>query len=33
MDGVASVGWRDGDEVLYFRRADERARVNLVGDV
>jgi hypothetical protein len=33
VDAVASAGWKDGDEVLYLRRADERAKVNLVGEM
>ena len=33
VDAVASAGWKEGDEVLYFRRADERAKVNLVGEM
>lgn len=33
MDTVARVGWKDGDEVLYLSRDEERARRNLVGEM
>ena len=29
---LASAGRKDGDVVLYLRRADEKARPNLVGE-